>query len=99
MELYSLLSDSFRYPNSGLLQSLSERLAQAGEGPACQKLRSFLDHIRPLSLGEWEELYTLTWDLDPAAAPYIGFHIYGETYGRGTFMAQVNAARIQAGID
>ena len=48
--------------------------------------------LEPLSLGEWEELHTRTLDLNPPAAPYVGYQIWGESYQRGAFLAKMNRA-------
>ena len=55
--------------------------------------------IAPLSLGEWEELHTRTLDLNPPAAPYVGYQIWGDSYQRGAFLAKMNRALVEAGVD
>ena len=42
---------------------------------------------------------TRTLDLSPAAAPYVGFQIWGESYQRGEFMAKLNHAMADLDID
>lgn len=44
------------------------------------------------SLQRMQELFTTTFDMQPVCYPYIGFHLYGESYKRGAFMAQLNEA-------
>lgn len=36
-----------------------------------------------------EERYTGTFDLNPVVSPYVGYHLFGESYQRGTFMARL----------
>jgi nitrate reductase delta subunit len=36
-----------------------------------------------------QELYSTTFDLDPACAPYVGHHLCGDSPRRGTFMARL----------
>ena len=55
--------------------------------------------IRPLSPGEWEELYTRTLDLNPPSAPYVGFQTWGESYQRGAFLSKMNRELLENGID
>jgi nitrate reductase delta subunit len=38
------------------------------------------------------ELYTTTFDMQPVCYPYVGYHLFGESYKRGAFMAQLNEA-------
>jgi nitrate reductase molybdenum cofactor assembly chaperone NarJ/NarW len=99
MDIHILLAEAFRYPHPGLLEQLEAGLAEAGKGPARSKLEAFLKKIGALSLSEWEELSTRTLDLSPAAAPYVGFQIWGESYQRGEFMAQLNKAMAELDID
>jgi nitrate reductase delta subunit len=59
----------------------------------------FLEKIDRIDLYQWEELYTSTWDLNPAAAPYIGYQIWGDSYPRGQFMALLQREMIELQID
>lgn len=99
MEINVLLAEAFRYPQPGLLEQLEAGLKEADKGPAHSYLSAFLKKVGALSLPEWEEICTCTLDLSPAAAPYIGFQIWGESYQRGEFMAQLNKAMAELDID
>lgn len=92
MNTFAVLAEAFTYPRPGLLEELEHYVADWPPGSIRTALERFLAAIRPLSLAAWEELYTRTWDLNPLAAPYLGFHRWGESYARGDFMAQLNAA-------
>lgn len=93
-----LLSEAFRYPGPGLLAALAGGAAALPSGSTRELFAAFLREIGGLSLGEWEELYTRTFDLDPRVAPYIGYHIWGDGYRRGEFMAALSAALAEAGV-
>jgi len=99
MNMNLLLAEAFRYPQPGLLEQLEAGLTEAGKGPVRGKLAAFVKKVGALSLSEWEELSTRTLDLSPAAAPYIGFQVWGEGYQRGEFMAQLNRAMAEFDID
>jgi nitrate reductase molybdenum cofactor assembly chaperone NarJ/NarW len=99
MNIFSLLSKAFCYPGPGGFEQLELMSMELPPGPVGDAFQSFLDQIRPLSLGEWEELYTRTWDLSPLSAPYIGFQIWGEDYRRGNFLAQLQRAYRNSAID
>lgn len=99
MDIQILLAEAFRYPHPGLLELLETGLARAGKGPSQSKLAVFVKNIGALPLSEWEELSTRTLDLSPAAAPYIGFQIWGESYQRGEFMALLNRAMAELDIN
>ncbi len=96
---YDLLADAFEYPGPGSLAALETGLETLPAGSQKQAMVSFLKKIRRLSLGEWEELYTRTLDLNPPAAPYIGFQTWGESYQRGEFMAKMNRKLMETGVD
>jgi nitrate reductase delta subunit len=99
MSIYPVLSEAFSYPSPGLLERLQEGFEKSRSGPARDQLGAFLQKIEKLSLAQWEELCTDTLDLSPAAAPYIGFQTWGESYQRGEFMAKMNRGLAEHGID
>ncbi len=99
MNINLLLAEAFRYPQPGLLEQLEAGLTEAGKGSARNGLAAFVKKIGALSLSDWEELCTRTLDLSPAAAPYVGFQIWGESYQRGEFMAKLNRAMAEQDID
>ena len=99
MNINLLLAEAFRYPRPGLLDQLEAGLAESTPGPARSGLAAFVKKIGALSLSEWEELATRTLDLSPAAAPYVGFQIWGESYQRGEFMAKLNRTMAELDID
>ena len=59
---------------------------------AADTFEKFATAIEQQSLGRMQELYTTTFDMQPVCYPYVGFHLYGESYKRGAFMAQLNEA-------
>jgi len=90
MGIYTLLAEGLRYPRPGLAERLETASTRLPVGGMRQTYQAFVRGIQPLSLGEWEELYTRTLDLNPPVVPYVGFQIWGESYQRGAFMAQLN---------
>jgi nitrate reductase delta subunit len=52
-------------------------------------LKSFIDSVQALSISELQELYTRTFDLNPVCALEIGYHLFGENYKRGEFLANL----------
>jgi len=53
------------------------------------RLDSFNVAIDGLSIGELEELYTRTFDINPVSSLEVGWHLHGETYERGAFLVQM----------
>jgi nitrate reductase delta subunit len=90
MGTYALLAEALRYPAPGRIEILEAGLMEMPGGGVKRAFSVFVEHIQQLSLGEWEELHTGTLDLNPPAAPYLGFQMWGESYKRGNFMAHLN---------
>lgn len=99
MSIYLSLAEAFRYPAPGRLERLEQLTLALPSGGGKFALQAFLGQVRPLKLGEWEELYTRTWDLSPLTPPYIGFQIWGEDYRRGVFLARLQRAYRETGMD
>jgi nitrate reductase delta subunit len=61
----------------------------SGRGESSRHLARFLARAESAGPHEMEELYSSTFDLDPACAPYVGHHLCGESPQRGVFMARL----------
>ena len=57
----------------------------------------FFDEIARVEPSGLEELYTRTFDLNPVATLEIGWHLWGEQYERGRFLADLREQ--QAALD
>lgn len=96
---FLLLAEAFRYPVPGQQEKLEKGVQLLSSGREKDLTGAFLAQVSRLSLGAWEELHTRTLDLNPPAAPYIGFQTWGESYQRGEFMSKMNAVLMRDGID
>lgn len=72
------LSELLAYPHRDPLPALREAIALAGGGPAHAGLARFEAGAAAAGLGALQELYTRTFDLQPACAPYLGAHLLPE---------------------
>jgi len=100
MGICGLLAEAFTYPHGALLAELQAGVKDLNRRhPAYAGLAAFCSRIARLSVEEWEELATRTLDLSPAAAPYVGFQIWGDSYPRGSFMSKLNRAMYELDID
>lgn len=85
------LSALLRYPDErtqGLAASLADAAMATGH-PCQEHLEAFALVARGLDLREVQELYTRAFDLTPECTLDIGWHLFGETYQRGQFMAMM----------
>jgi nitrate reductase delta subunit len=89
----------YLYPTPTSADALTALLDAGEAGQVEVHLRRFVDAVRELSLGEWEELHTATLDLSALFVPYVGHVVWGENYRRGAFMADLQAAMVAAGVD
>ena len=89
--LYLTFADLLDYPTPQVHQQAKACLAELQPNPeAAQALETFQHGIANLSFERLQELYTVTFDMQPLCYPYIGYHLFGENYKRGAFMAQLN---------
>lgn len=95
------LAGLFAYPTDGLahevdvalevLETLEQRHADA--------LLPLVEVLRDRPVEEIEELYTRTFDINPACSLEIGWHLFGEDYARGAFMVRVREALRRSGVE
>ncbi len=88
-----IFADLLEYPRGGEAELAAEGMsALAGAHPEAVPLlgraRAFLADA-PLS--RVEEVFTSTFDLQAACAPYAGVHLFGEGYKRRVFLAGLSA--------
>lgn len=93
-QLYDLFADLLEYPNSTTLQQASPSIEQLRESDteAARFFEAFQRGMEERTLQQMEELYTRVFDMQPLCYPYVGYHLFGESYKRGAFMAQLNEA-------
>ncbi len=70
----------------------------AGIAQAAALLTEFCSFVEQASPARLEELYTGTFDLQAVCYPYVGYHLFGDSYKRGMFMAQLNAGYRERGF-
>ena len=100
-ELYTQLADALEYPGSDYRERcLALRGLLEEEKPeAAQAIEEFLGLTASLSSTGLEEAYAATFDLNTVCCLYIGYQLFGESYKRGAFMAQLNANYRDVGFE
>ena len=91
IESYRGLSRLLDYPNDreGLLASygsLASHLEQEGLPSPALPFASF---VQGSTLAELQEDYVANFDFNPAAAPYLAHHLYGDNQKKGAFLIRV----------
>jgi nitrate reductase delta subunit len=89
--LYQCFARMLEYPAGGTLQAaIKAQGLLIDEDPAsAAQLKEFHDYAASLPPGRLEEVYTGTFDLDAACHPYVGYHLFGETYKRSVFLVEL----------
>ncbi len=65
---------------------------------AAREMEAFRRETEGMQREELEELYTRTFDLDPAASLDLGWHLYGEAYERGRFLVMLRGLLREHGV-
>jgi nitrate reductase delta subunit len=83
--LYALILE---YPRSDLSETVREcqSLVALGNPEAAALIGGFRTYLDRTSLERLQEIYTVTFDLDATYHPYVGHHLFGESYKRSAFL-------------
>ncbi len=107
-EYFDALADLLAYPrpdvDAALVRAqhaLDACLAHDGllEPVARETFALFLAAAAGMSVGEREELYTRTFDVNPVATLDLGWHLYGEQYERGAFLVRMREALRRTAVE
>ncbi len=87
--IYLLFAEILEYPTHSLYECFEECISVLSslKSEAAKIMKDFQSHLARMSLAQMQEMYTRTFDLQPACYPYLGHHLFGEDYRRGSFMA------------
>lgn len=99
-ELFRLFADALDYPRPETLRSAAEcvTLLDALEPEAATLVQRFADFLSRSPRGRVEEVYTSTFDMNITHAPYLGYHLFGETYKRSSFMISLRERYKESGF-
>jgi nitrate reductase delta subunit len=95
------LSSLFDYPGQGFVAALAaceSHVSTLGSGVAADFER-FAAGVRDRSMAQLQELYTETFDLNASCTLDLGWHLFGEQYERGAFLADLRPELQAAGIE
>lgn len=87
------LAPLLAYPGANYQQQLQSAVHWLGqsEPQAAGHLAEYAASVAPESREAHEELYTHTFDINPAAALEIGWHLFGEDYHRGALLVRMRS--------
>ncbi len=90
---------ALRYPTEDRMATLRDAIEALPAGSAEREMRRFAKAISASEIRNLEELFTTTFDLSPIVAPYVGHLAWGDSYERGAFMAEIQGAMRELGVD
>ena len=89
--LYQCFARMLEYPAGGTLQAAikAQEILRNEDPASAAQLKEFHEYAAALPPGRLEEVYTGTFDLDAACHPYVGYHLFGETYKRSIVLVEL----------
>ncbi len=86
-----LFANILDYPSADIVSEVREcqSLLSERSPEAATLLGEFHALAEDSPDGRLEELYTGVFDLDPICHPYVGYHMFGESYKRSAFMVML----------
>lgn len=98
---YKILADSFRYPDHKLDQQTEEllKLVMNCMPGKTVKVREILETQRLMTLGEQQEYYLMTFDVQAVCCPDLGYLLFGEDYKRAQLLVNLKREHSLAGVD
>jgi nitrate reductase delta subunit len=89
------LAPLFAYPDDGY----GARAAESARALGLDPLRVFADTVTAMPADALEERFVEAFDMDPDCAPDLGWHLFGERYERGEWLASLRADQRRLGLD
>lgn len=78
------------HPHQTALESQDDTLKpMQAQREITRQLEEFSSSVSSLSVEDFEELYTRTFDINPISSLEVGWHLYGEQYERGVFLVKM----------
>ncbi len=86
--LFELFAELLEYPGPAVAEIAweCEDLLALEQPEAAALVHQFRRFAEKVPVGRLQEIYTVTFDLDTACYPYLGHHLFGESYKRSVFL-------------
>lgn len=95
MNVFEQLAPLFRYPDA----EYRLRVQACAATPGLEMLAGFASEIASLDSSALQERFVDAFDLRPASTLDLGWHLFGERYERGAWLAELRAELQRAGCD
>lgn len=90
-QVYLCFGNLLDYPTPDLLtqaQTCAD-LLRLDYPQEADQIQSFADYVESTPLGRLEEIYTGTFDMNPACFIFTGYILFGESFDRGKFLVRL----------
>lgn len=100
-EFLQTLARLYAYPDERYRIVIAQATDMAAEydDSVYSPMRGLFDWVSTTHQTQLEEEFTSTFDLSPSCNPEVGWHIWGEDYNRGAFMADLRDEFERYGIE
>jgi len=91
-QIYRCFSLLLEYPTPSLIEQTKTciDLLKQDYSEAAEQMAPFLSSVESTPLGRLEEIYTGTFDINPACHIFAGHILFGESFKRNAFMATLS---------
>ena len=88
---YDALATLLEYPyaKDGLIESCAQVTNYLDEKGLPVPVHPFQEMVQSSTLAELQEQYVANFDFNPAVAPYLGHHLYGDNQKKASYMITV----------
>lgn len=88
-DICNIFADVFTYPSSDYNQKVELMASYVGNNESNNPAKIFESQVSGLIVSDIEELFTKTFDMNPDSCLDLGWHLFGEGYDRGEFLAKM----------
>lgn len=90
-QIYACFAQLLDYPTPGYIESINTciDLLKADYATAATLVADFQNRIKAIPMSRLEEVYTETFDINPACHIFAGHILFGESFKRNAFMASL----------
>jgi nitrate reductase delta subunit len=99
-DLYPFFAEILEYPTRSIYETFDDFICFLWclDRESAGMLREFDSLLAQVPFTRLEEVYTDTFDLQPACYPYVGHHLFGSENRRGEFMAGLKKRYLARGF-
>src|SRR5512142_1422142 len=95
--IHEALAALLTYPDADYPLHIEDALC-AAPAACTSPLKAFAAAVLPLTPEQMQELFTITFDLNPVCSLEMGWHLFGENYDRGLLLVRMRQELRRYGV-